>query len=67
MNDLDTIRLKSVDIINQLFNIEDECAILLSKKPRVSRNVRQAYHKDIMAIALEYKQMFLDIVDRKKK
>lgn len=67
MNEAAPIKLKSFEIVKQLFDIEGACEEMVTRKPRVSRNVLQAYHKDVMEIAKGYKQLFLDIVDKKQK
>lgn len=52
---------QSVEIAKREFDFCTEALSLLNKKPRVSRNVLQAYHREIMTIAKSFKQLFLDI------
>lgn len=65
--DTDPTTLRSVEIAKKDFGFHEEALQLLGKKPRVSRNVLQAYHKEILAIAKSLKQLFLDIAEKKKK
>ena len=58
--------MQSVEIAKREFDFCEEALSLLNKKPRVSRNVLQAYHREIMAIAKSFKQLFLDIAKEKE-
>ncbi|KAK8820946.1 hypothetical protein AV274_6494 [Blastocystis sp. ATCC 50177/Nand II] len=57
---------QSVEIAKREFDFCTEALSLLNKKPRVSRNVLQAYHREIMTIAKSFKQLFLDIAREKE-
>lgn len=67
MNEGVGVQLKSRDLVKQLFDIEEECLDILRRKPKVSKNVFQAYNKDIMEIAKGYKNVFLSLVEKKQK
>lgn len=58
---------QSVEIAKREFDFCTEALSLLNKKPRVSRNVLQAYHREIMTIAKSFKQLFLDIAKEKEE
>lgn len=58
---------QSVEIAKREFNFCEEALSLLNKKPRVSRNVLQTYHREIMTIAKSFKQLFLDIAKEKER
>ena len=61
------ITLKSRSLSKEAFSIQDQCVGILSRKPRVSRNVLQAYYREILDIAKASKQVFLDIAERKEE
>lgn len=67
MNEGVGVQLKSRDLVKQLFDIEEECLDILKRKPKVSKNVLQAYHKDITEIAKGYRDVFVDLKEKKKK
>lgn len=64
---MSSLELKSRTIAKQEFDIQGECTNVLSRKPRVSRNVLQAYHKEILEIAKMSKQVLLDIATKKQQ
>lgn len=59
--------MKSRTFAKEEFSIERDCLEMLHRKPRVSKNVFQAYHKEIMEIAKAAKQLLLDIIEKKRK
>ena len=59
--------MKSRKFAKEEFSIERDCLEMLHRKPRVSKNVFQAYHKEIMEIAKAAKQLLLDIIEKKRK
>ncbi|KNB41892.1 hypothetical protein JH06_4589 [Blastocystis sp. subtype 4] len=61
------VELKSRILAKQEFDIQGECADILNRKPKVSRNVLQAYHKEILDIAKTSKQILLDIATKKQQ
>ena len=61
------ITLQSRSRSKEAFSIQDQCVGILSRKPRVSRNVLQAYYREILDIAKASKQVFLDIAERKEE
>ena len=61
------ITLKSRSLSKEAFSIQDLCIGILSRKPRVSKNVIQAYYREILDIAKSSKQVFLGIAEQKEK
>ena len=59
--------MKSRTFAKEEFSIERDCLEMLHRKPRVSKNVFQVYHKEIMEIAKAAKQLLLDIIEKKRK
>ena len=59
--------MRSRTFAKEEFSIERDCLEMLHRKPRVSKNVFQAYHKEIMEIAKAAKQLLLDIIEKKRK
>ena len=64
---MEETEVKSRTFAKEEFSIERDCLEMLHRKPRVSKNVFQAYHKEIMEIAKAAKQLLLDIIEKKRK
>ena len=67
MNDTERTKLRTFDYIKEYFDIESKCEEIVNKKPKVSKNATLLYHNVILQIAQEYKQLFLEIADKKRK
>ena len=64
---MEDAEVKSRTFAKEEFSIERDCLEMLHRKPRVSKNVFQAYHKEITEIAQASKQLLLDIIEKKRK
>lgn len=64
---MEDVEVKSRTFAKEEFSIERDCLEMLHRKPRVSKNVFQAYHKEITEIAKASKQLLLDIIEKKRK
>ena len=60
-------KLKTAAIIKESFNIGEQCAKMTSLKPKCSKNVANLYYNQIKEIATEYKQLFIDIAEKKEQ
>ena len=67
MSEVESICLKTLKYVEELFAIEAQCSEIVNKKPRISKNAPQLYHNQIMEIAQGYKQLFLEIAEKKRK
>ena len=60
------MEVKTRSIASQYFDIASECIQMANRRPRISRNVLQAYHKEIMELAKSYKSLLLQIAEKKR-